>query len=276
MERLDACFFCGTAADAPLREVSISPRARRGEPDATVRLTLCPSCEDKLERVLGGLFEHVESRRTAGASPGGAADPEADVEVRDEPEGRGGDEEVAASGADEPNRAAEPDPVDRIDVGSRDRARRGRTGRRRLFEGPDLREVPEPSELEGDAAATADAEAAGDQRGGVEEVEEEEEEEGTAEDDAEVIDDEEPRARVRATSGGPPGLDDVSVGEYNRVLRLLQNRRFPIARQAFVDLAASAYDLGEESVQAVLDAVIDRGALAERDGQLVRPGDERP
>ena len=125
MERLDACYFCGTAADAPLRDVSITHRARADDPDAGVAVTLCADCEDKLQAVLGRVFEHVESRRVD--APG---------EADEEPAGDAGEDEDAAE-ADEPTtRAARRERIDRIDVS----AAGGRDGRRRLFDdAPDLR-----------------------------------------------------------------------------------------------------------------------------------------
>ena len=86
-----------------------------------------------------------------------------------------------------------------------------------------------------------------------------------------MLDDEPTPVRARATRTDP--LDGVSVAEYNRVMRLLQNRDFPMPRAAFVDLATSAYELDDGTVEQVLDAVIDQGALADRDGDLVRPGE---
>ncbi|MDZ7701245.1 MAG: hypothetical protein U5J98_03810 [Halobacteriales archaeon] len=227
MERLEACYFCGTAEDAPLREVTVTPRSRQGDPDAAVTLTLCRSCEGKLERVLGGIFEHVESRSAAGRTA-------------DEP----GESTVAAE--NEPDdEAPEPGPIDRIDVssgGTDDEPR----GRRDLFDDP-----PDTSALDdvgGDAPDEPEA------------------------DEAEIV--EEEPVTARATMNSSTSLEGVSVSEYNKVMRLLQNREFPMARDAFVDLGASAYDLGEGTVEAVLDAVIGQGALAERDGELVRPGEE--
>lgn len=228
MVRRGACYFCG--ADDRLRTVSITQRDRRDDPDAAVSETLCRSCERKLERVLGGLFDHVESgQATTGDDPAGSA-------TEDD---RG-------------------EPVDHIDVSSDQEAgRTGRQGRRRLFSDD---EGSHPTDTTDAAAPSADAA-------------DDPEAEGT--DDAEILDDE-PRVRARATttSGGP--LDGVSVDEYNRVIRLLQNREFPMAREAFVDLAASAYDLAEETVQAVIDSVIDQGTLAERGGALVRPDEDAP
>lgn len=210
MERLDACYFCGTAADAPLREVSISPRDQRGDPDATVRVTLCPTCEHKLEQVLSGLFEHVESRPT---TDDGASVPR--------------DVDTESNGEDSDTPVDDPDPIDRIDVAT------------------------QPPTDEPTATTGGD------------------------DGDAEFIQ-EGPRVRARSAAITKESLEGVSVAEYNRVMRLLQNRAFPMARTAFVDLAASAYDLSEETVEAVLDTVIDQGALGEREGQLVREDDRSP
>ncbi len=212
MERLEACYFCGAAEDAPLREVTVTPRRRRDDPDAAVSLTLCRSCERKLQRVLSGLFERVESRDGAGA----------EVETADEA----------------PSEA--PEPIDRIDVDSGDDEPRGR---RELFADP-------PAGRDRD------------------------DDEDEAAEDAEIIEEaEETTVTARATVNSKEALDGVSVAEYNRVMRLLQNREFPMARGAFVDLAANAYDLAEETVETVLDAVIEQGALADRDGELVKPGE---
>lgn len=63
----------------------------------------------------------------------------------------------------------------------------------------------------------------------------------------------------------------VSALEYNKVMRLLQNRDFPVDRREFVTVAASAYGLAEQECAEVIDLAIDRGLVAERDGQLVRP-----
>lgn len=269
MDRLDACYFCGTAGEAQLREVSIAPRARRGDPDATVATTLCPSCEGKLQTLLGRVFDNVESRRVEDA--GGATDESAGADG-DASAGGGGDATAGADGgraaADDPDK-----PVDRIDVsGESGDAPRGDGDRQPLFDpAPDVREVPEPDDDGATAASGGAPSEAGDAPSGTDAS-------GSAAadppgEDAEILaDDDEPTVRARASSTPADPLDGVSVAEYNRVMRLLQNREFPMAREAFVDLASSAYDLETGAVQQVLDAVVDKGALAERDGDLVRPG----
>lgn len=231
MERLDACYFCGTAADAPLREVSITHGAREDDPEASVAVTLCADCERKLQTVLGHVFENVESRRVEDAS-------EVTRDARPEPDDDG-------SVGSATGRTPSGESVDRIDVSSEEA---GATGRRLYDDIPDINEVTPTTSSDGD-----------------------EQPDDAAGDEAELLEDEEPTVRARATAGDP--LDGVSVAEYNRVMRLLQNREFPMARAAFVDLASSAYDLGEDAVEQVLETVIDQGALEDRDGDLVRPGE---
>jgi hypothetical protein len=84
-----------------------------------------------------------------------------------------------------------------------------------------------------------------------------------------------------ASADGDAGRDssgrrtetNVSALEYNKVMRLLQNREFPIERSEIVGVAASAYELSESDCAAVIDLAVDRGLIDERNGQLVRPED---
>jgi hypothetical protein len=73
----------------------------------------------------------------------------------------------------------------------------------------------------------------------------------------------------RSAADGP--LADVSPRTYNRVVRLLQNREFPVDRADFEALATSAYELDHGECAAALDGAIEKGLLEERDGELHRP-----
>ena len=63
----------------------------------------------------------------------------------------------------------------------------------------------------------------------------------------------------------------ISALEYNKVMRLLQNREFPVERREIETIAANAYDLAERDCARVIDLAVDRGLLREEDGQLHRP-----
>lgn len=67
------------------------------------------------------------------------------------------------------------------------------------------------------------------------------------------------------------GDHSISALEYNKVMRLLQNREFPIDREEIVTVAASAYQVSRYDCDRVIDIAIDRGLIEEADGQLLKP-----
>lgn len=71
--------------------------------------------------------------------------------------------------------------------------------------------------------------------------------------------------------GTDPAKTTISALEYNKVMRMLQNRDFPINREEIEIVAANAYDLARSECAKVIDLAVDRGLLDERDGQLYRP-----
>ncbi len=69
------------------------------------------------------------------------------------------------------------------------------------------------------------------------------------------------------TGGGAPATAPES---YRKVLRLLQNREFPVDRAEFETVAANAYELSPGEVGAALDAAVDRGLIDDEAGTLHR------
>lgn len=67
--------------------------------------------------------------------------------------------------------------------------------------------------------------------------------------------------------------DDIPVEAYNRIVRLLKNREFPVERAEIEEVAASAYDLPRRDCETALDAMVARGVLTEDDGRLT-PGED--
>ena len=77
-------------------------------------------------------------------------------------------------------------------------------------------------------------------------------------------------------AGDPGGLSpedrrSISALEYNKVMRLLQNREFPVDRMELLAVAASTYDLSQTECEAVLDIAVERGLLAREGNKLVKP-----
>ncbi|WP_435319102.1 hypothetical protein [Haloarchaeobius sp. TZWSO28] len=58
---------------------------------------------------------------------------------------------------------------------------------------------------------------------------------------------------------------------YNKVMRLLQNRDFPIERTQIETVAAGAYDVDPDECRTIVDAAIEKGLVAQQGSKLVDP-----
>jgi len=74
-----------------------------------------------------------------------------------------------------------------------------------------------------------------------------------------------------SASEGQQGTVNLSPQTYNKVVRLLQNRDFPIERGEIEDVAVGAYDIDVEECSAVIDTAIEKGLVAQDGSQLVDP-----
>jgi len=261
MAHLSSCYFCGTALDEPLGTYGV------GE-GRTV--TLCPTCRRKLETVLGtagGSLADVDEPEPAAVTAPEDDDPDADRHPEDDdPDagdelaeetgadplvGDGSDDVSEGDGAAVDADAGDGDPfetgVELFDVDADDDP-----------EQPDEGTVPDAAGGSGgiedaDDAAGGDPEASGSSGTGTD---------GQADGSGEVPPSDDP-------SGGT-SQPSLSALEYNKVMRLLQNREFPLDRAEIEAVATNAYDLSQSDCAAVIDLAIDRGLLEETDGQLRR------
>jgi len=75
-----------------------------------------------------------------------------------------------------------------------------------------------------------------------------------------------------AAPDGPAGTaSDDTPPSYQRAMRMLSNRPFPVSRTEAESMLAAAYDLEREEVDAVIDYAIEDGRLTEANGQLREP-----
>jgi len=83
-------------------------------------------------------------------------------------------------------------------------------------------------------------------------------------------------AETRETEEAVTARTTLSALEYNKVMRLLQNREFPVDREEIETVATNAYDLRRSECAEVIDLAVDRGLIEEdeEDGQLRRPAEE--
>lgn len=72
-------------------------------------------------------------------------------------------------------------------------------------------------------------------------------------------------------SGGSAELSDAKLTrlENTKVMRLLQNREFPVDKQEFVTVATSAYDVSGADCEKILELAIRHDLLDEENGQLL-------
>jgi hypothetical protein len=285
MDRLSSCYFCGTALDEPLQDYPLVA-GDTGEHGAVV--TLCPGCHHKLETVLDIVvgegedlpaLEDGDRVALEGESPAALTEPETGsgpdpIALGDGKQGDTDgaaltDAETGAGGGAEPD--VEPLAVDSTDAES------GTDAGWRTDEAAGGPRDADPDTSDADSA-TSDAarEAADDDSDGADETGSPSPADGgNAATDSTATD----AATAGDTAEGASGGTDpdrevtttVSALEYNKVMRLLQNRAFPVDRAEIETVAASAYELSESECAAVIDLAVDRGLIAERDGQLVRP-----
>lgn len=103
--------------------------------------------------------------------------------------------------------------------------------------------------------------------------------EDVAADADDETDDESPPADEQSSADADDGSADgeqpsiLSTPAAKKVVRLLQNRSFPVDRTEFQTVAANAYDIPPQDCEDVVDALVEGGYVGEEDGRLVRPAE---
>jgi hypothetical protein len=305
MPDLSACYFCGAAADATVCEYDVVPDAVDETLQSTA--TLCSGCRAKLETVLSTVArgaapddEPVDAELRAvdadtDTDLGGPAvdqdDEEGSINVNtddlfggkssasetdsfDSAEG----EETNAAGQTDAAGRADDDPMS-FDAGAESSgAGTGTAESQSASQSNAGQSDPTspstetgqsgsaPDAGDGDASRpddqAADAAATGSETG-------ESVDAGPAGQSASA-------GGGSGTSGGAGGgaagdVERPDTQTYNRVIRLLQNREFPLNRSEFSEVATSAYDVSPGECARVIDYAIQRGELREDRGMLKKP-----
>ena len=283
MDRLASCYFCGVAVEAPLEEYPVVPRDLRPSVEDQSTVVLCPECRRKLSTIVDRVVtvatdpdqsELTEdaNQRTLGESDGSSeidskgedasvldgfdhdspdlldvneSESRDDVEEQSEKHTSATDERPERERAEEERDSA----VDeREDLADSERETAGSSVGKRENTDALFGEREQPSRPESPTEGERDAEA---------------DEQSTVESGAHSS-----SGRDAPESSGTEQRN-VSRSAYNRVVKLLQNRTFPVETAAIVTVADSAYDIDDGESQAILDALVDRGVI-ERDGDNLR------
>ncbi|WP_229115540.1 hypothetical protein [Halapricum desulfuricans] len=242
MDHLVSCYFCGDAVDAQLEEY---PLAASGRVETGTSVVLCPSCRRKLttvvEEVLDAAIESADSQPVEldgdpletleEPTTGGMAVTDVEsVDPRD-------DESSDVTG----DQADEDDGEGDVEVSEND-------------DDDDVR-VDESADS-GTRIDENDSDDAG---------------ETTAPEERETADSEDVgETPADTTSQTATADDDFRRSEYNKVVRLLQNREFPVEIEEITVVARSAYGIDRDTTHAILNALIENEILEDRGDELVR------
>lgn len=240
MADLASCYFCGVALDEPVTVKSVVPTELAGPDTDAPTVALCPTCEEKLAAVTDAIVEAVAvGEDPTTATPDDGPDPlEPATDELIDPE-TGASASAASETATTETREATADP------GS---STSGDGEPETATSSDDEDEAP------GEPASAADGESGTDETG-TDEAGADEAGSGGDSTDRTVVE----------------GDHSISALEYNKVMRLLQNREFPVDRDEIVTVAASAYQVSRADCDRVIDVAIDRGLIDEAEGKLVRP-----
>lgn len=307
MSDLSSCYFCGAALDAPLDRHTLA--ASGDDPTTIVLCPTCRrKLLAVLERVLVAAPDAERDTLVATAAaavneadeePPTVADVTPDqgvgtpVDVTEATGGNGPEGADAAttdadSAADAP--ASDAETAEGPTDGAADPDESGggtppESGRRTAAAGDAEPIFAESQTAAGDDEAVfgegADAATATSAAGGVDDVGEEgvvdagdepsddvvREAEPTREGDAGPA--EETAVADETGGGGPDETPDAET--YNRVIRLLQNREFPVVTGEIEEVAVNAYGMEPTDFRAVVDAAVERDVIDERGDRLVRP-----
>ncbi|WP_224270666.1 hypothetical protein [Haloprofundus salinisoli] len=245
MADLDSCYFCGEIGDG-LTELAVVPPRFAPTDNQQRTVVLCTTCRRKLGTVLEPVVD-VLGGGEAPDDPSAADNPSAPDTSPPSP--KLGDDADAADAIDtadappsetgpesdpEPTPTAPP-PGDAIDTTDFD--------------------DPLAPDAEGVTIGTPVTDETDDGTGDAADT--------SAPDSDESDDGDEP-------DGADTAARDEEPAEFRTVMRLLSNRQFPVDRAEIESLASGAYDLDDSQVRDILDYAVDRGVLAERNGQLHR------
>ena len=243
---LSSCYFCGTAIEQPLSEYPIVPDALGPAPGDQQTVVLCPACHRKLSTITDHVAAAVDDRQRTldEASAGGPG-----ADGRDTHESGAGEADGDGSAPSEPNAGDRPS-IDEstaenlLEMGT---SQSGSADRSADDEGIDV---------------TDSSGATGDGSDPTPESDELDPAENTAD----------PAAGVDGSGANAGGIgeDGPPQATYNRVVRLLQNREFPVERDEIATVAMNAYEIPPEDFDAVIETAVDRGLLTEEGGYLQR------
>lgn len=248
MERLSSCYFCGDAVDAALEEYPLVDPDRHADIETDQRIVLCPTCRRKLTAVVEQVLEAALNGESADvdASEVDTLGDEAELIDLDESldQSDNGEEMTATS-------------VERVDDES-ERTYTSSTAAKDLSSNDD-----------GASESGAGEDSVGDDAAGPDSGHEDESATTEADDEPDQtgVQDGEQTPHEQEQTTREQGY---TRAEHNKVVKLLQNREFPVEIEEITVVARSAYGIDRDTTHSILEALIDRGVVEDRGDRLVR------
>lgn len=233
MRELRTCDFCGQDA-VGVFEV-LPPELTPAEDQQ--RVVLCSHCRETLTEVIAPLLTRLGT--------------DADVEVPDDARAEtGASTTPSAGGAGSAGEAATVD-VDAVDPAPSP---------------PEPADHDSPDAVDGESSDSTEDSDGDDSLGGDDDADIESD--GDAEGDGDTDTERERESNAEATTN-----DDVppEPPQFRKVVRILQNREFPVERAEVEALASGAYDLDDDHVTEIFDYAVERGILVDDGGTLRKP-----
>ncbi|WP_424018063.1 hypothetical protein ACOZ4N_19660 [Halorientalis pallida] len=292
MSEFASCYFCGTALDAQIDPYPVVPEDAGTDDRPTV--DLCPVCRRKLSKVLDVALSAAENAETAATPLAAGPDPSPLEADHEDPTADLGSEDDG----EEPAYAVEPSGEatavaesegERSESSeeSSDDAEPEEDGKSTESTAAEADESDEPADaMAGDEPASAESAAettesddavangeapgtAADDGAEGEGTDEDDttgaEGEGTDEDDTTGADD----AETAESESDKPSI--LSTPAAQKIIKLLQNREFPVEREEIEVVASNAYEIPQQDCDDVIEALVSEGYVGERKGKLVRP-----
>ncbi|KTG20134.1 hypothetical protein [Haloferax profundi] len=245
MRQLRTCDFCGADA-AGVFEV-LPPELTPA--DDQRRVVLCEHCEETLTDVVEPLLTRLGV--------------EAEVEVPDDaPAETGASATPSAGGSESTGDAATVD-VDAVDPAPSPPEPAD-------HDSPNSPETAAADPLDTDSVQTDESESSSnDETDGDDSVDAE----GDAGGEDETGDDASSDEPAGDAEGDDVTTDDTPAEppQFRKVVRILQNREFPVERAEVEALASNAYDLDDDQVADIFDYAVERGLLVDDGGTLRKP-----
>ena len=269
MEQLSSCYFCGGALDASLDEYPVVPKDLHPTREDQRTVVLCQGCRQKLGTVVETIVSVVENPESAGTGDDRASDA-ADSSAGEDPladEGWVDAVELPSSGgADGVSTAGDASTADETRT---DAAQTGETRADDADDGTDDVTYTTSTAAGGRRSVSGNAESIRDDTGPAGETGAGDED-GTGRGSTASNDGADaPNDAGGNGSEADDGRPSMTALENTKVMRLLQNREFPVDREEIRAVAVNAYDMSESQFDAVVDAAVDRGLIGEQDGQFV-------